>query len=86
MEVFKIPIRALIFCQVEYKAMAKVIEQFNEIPEIKKVFSLTGDYDVVAEIEVESTDELYESFANKIDNIDGIIETNTHVIMKSWEK
>ena len=64
--------------------MAKVIEQFNEIPEIKKVFSLTGDYDVVAEIEVESTDELYESFANKIDNIDGIIETNTHVIMKSW--
>jgi len=66
--------------------MAKVIEQFNEIPEIKKVFSLTGDYDVVAEIEVESTDELYESFANKIDNIDGIIETNTHVIMKSWEK
>lgn len=66
--------------------MAKVIEQFNEIPEIKKVFSLTGDYDVVAEIEVESTDELYESFANRIDNIDGIIETNTHVIMKSWEK
>ena len=66
--------------------MAKVIEQLNEISEIKKVFSLTGDYDVAAEIEVESTDELYDSFANKIDHIDGIVETNTHVIMKSWEK
>ncbi len=66
--------------------MAKVIGQLNEIPEIKKVFSLTGDYDVVAEIEVESSEELYDSFANKIDHIEGIIETNTHVIMKSWEK
>jgi len=66
--------------------MAKVIEQLNEISEIKKVFSLTGDYDVAAEIEVESTDELYDSFANKIDHINGIVESNTHLIMKSWEK
>jgi DNA-binding Lrp family transcriptional regulator len=66
--------------------MAKVIEQFNEIPEIKKVFSLTGDYDVVAEIEVESTDELYESFAKRIDHIDGIMNTNTHIVMKEFSK
>ncbi len=66
--------------------MAKVIERFNEISEIKKVFSLTGDYDVVAEIEVESSEELYDSFANKIDHIEGIVESNTHLIMKSWEK
>jgi len=66
--------------------MAKVIEQFNEIPEIKKVFSLTGDYDVVAEIEVESTDELYEAFAKSIDHIDGIINTNTHIVMKEFSK
>jgi len=66
--------------------MAKVIEQLNKISEIKKVFSLTGDYDVAAEIEVDSPEELYNSFANKIDHIDGIVETNTFLIMKSWEK
>ena len=66
--------------------MARVIEQLNQISEIKKVLSITGDYDVAAEIEVESTEELYDIFANKIDLIDGIAETNTHVIMKSWEK
>ncbi len=66
--------------------MVKVIEQFKEIPEIKRVFSLTGEYDVLAEIEVESSEELYESFAKKIDPIEGIIKTNTHVIMKSFNK
>lgn len=66
--------------------MVKVIEQFKEIPEIKKIFSLTGEYDVLAEIEVESSEDLYNSFAKKIDPIEGIIKTNTHVIMKSFNK
>ena len=79
-------IKALIFCQVYHKEMVKVLEEFKKIPEIKKVFSLTGDYDVLAEIEVESSDELYDAFAKKIDPIEGIVNTNTHVIMKSWEK
>jgi DNA-binding Lrp family transcriptional regulator len=66
--------------------MVSVIEQFKKVPEIKKVFSLTGDYDILAEIEVESTDELYESFAKNIDQIDGIINTNTHIVMKEFSK
>ena len=66
--------------------MVSVIEQFKKVPEIKKVFSLTGDYDILAEIEVESTDELYESFAKNIDQIDGIINTNTHLVMKEFSK
>ena len=80
------PIKALIFCKVEHKAMVQVIEKFNKVPEIKKVFSLTGDYDILAEIEVESTDELYKSFAKNIDPIDGIINTNTHVVMQEFVK
>ena len=77
---------ALIFCQIEHKSLIKVVEKFKEIPKVQKVFSLTGDYDVLAELIVDSTEELYEIFANKIDLIDGIIETNTHMIMKFMEK
>ncbi|MBD3212919.1 MAG: hypothetical protein GF311_09955 [Candidatus Lokiarchaeota archaeon] len=78
--------KALIFCRVYHKEMANVIEKFREFPEIKKVFSLTGEYDVLAEIEVEDSDALYESFAKKIDMVSGIIKTNTHVIMKEFVK
>ena len=77
---------ALIFCQIEHKSLIKVVEKFKAIPKVQKVFSLTGDYDVLAELIVDSTEELYEIFANKIDLIDGIIETNTHMIMSSWKK
>lgn len=79
-------IKALIFCKVNHKEMTRVIEKFEKIPEIQKVFSLTGDYDILAEIKVDSPEVLYESFANKIDLIDGIIKTNTHLIMKEFKK
>lgn len=78
--------RAIILCKLGINVIKKVIEEVKAIPQIKKVMSLTGDYDLLAEIEVESTEELYEIFSEKIDVIDGIIASNTHVVMKAWEK
>ena len=78
--------RAIIFCKLGINVIKKVIEELKAIPEIKKVMSLTGDYDLLAEIEVETSEELFDIFSEKIDLIDGIITSNTHVIMKAWEK
>ena len=79
-------VRAIIFCKIEHKAMSKVVDAFKRVHEITKVFSLTGEYDILAEIEVETTDQLYEVFEHQIDLIDGVINTNTHVVMASFEK
>jgi len=78
--------RALILCKLGMNVIKKVIEELKAIPEIKKVMSLTRDYDVMAEIEVETSEELFDIFSDKIDLIDGIIASNTHVIMKAREK
>jgi DNA-binding Lrp family transcriptional regulator len=63
-----------------------VIEELKTIPQVKKVMSLTGDYDVLIEIEIETPEELFDIFANKIDLISGISVSNTHMVMKAWEK
>ena len=78
--------RAIILCKLGINVIKKVIEEIKAIPQIKKVMSLTGDYDLLAEIEVDSSEELYDIFSEKIDLIDGIIASNTHVVMKAWEK
>ncbi|MHA1241398.1 MAG: Lrp/AsnC ligand binding domain-containing protein [Promethearchaeota archaeon] len=78
--------RAIILCKLGINVIKKVIEELKAIPEIKKVMSLTGDYDLMAEIEVETSEQLFDIFSEKIDLIQGITVSNTHVIMKSWEK
>ena len=78
--------RAIILYKLGINVIKKVIEELKAIPEIKKVMSLTGDYDLLAEIEVETSEQLFDIFSEKIDLIQGITVSNTHVIMKSWEK
>ncbi len=79
-------LKAIIFFKIDLKAMNKVLEELKQIPKIKKLLSLTGDYDAIAEIETETSEELFDIFCKQIDLIDGLTDTNTHVIMKSWEK
>ena len=79
-------VRAIALCKLEMGVSKKVIEELRKITQIKKIMSLTGDYDVLAEIEVDTSEELFEIFSEKIDMIQGIIASNTHVIMKAWEK
>ncbi|MFX1237204.1 MAG: Lrp/AsnC ligand binding domain-containing protein [Promethearchaeota archaeon] len=79
-------LKAIIFFKIDLKAMNKVLEKLKEIPQIKKLLSLTGDYDAIAEVETETSEELFDIFSKQIDMIDGLVDTNTHVIMKSWEK
>lgn len=74
------------FCKLGINVINKVIEELKKINQIKTILSLTGDYDLLAEIEVETSEELFDVFANQIDLIEGIVQSNTHVIMKSWEK
>lgn len=79
-------IKAISLFKLGISVINPVIEELKQIPQIKKVMSLTGDYDILAEIEVDNPEELFEIFANKIDLIKGISSSNTHMVMRAWEK
>lgn len=79
-------IKAISLLKLGLSVINKVIEELKSIPQIKKIMSLTGDYDILAEIEVETPEELFDIFANKIDLIQGIINSNTHMVMRAWGK
>ncbi|MFX0019574.1 MAG: Lrp/AsnC family transcriptional regulator [Promethearchaeota archaeon] len=79
-------IKAIILCKLGISVIKPVIEELKKVPQITKIMSLTGDYDVLAEIVVETPEELYQIFADKIDMIQGIEESNTHMVMKEFIK
>ncbi len=51
--------KAITLCKLGMSVIEKVIDELKEIPQIKRVMSLTGDYDVLIEIVVDSSEELY---------------------------
>jgi len=60
---------------------ADVTSGVSEIEGVKSVESVTGEFDAIVRIEAESNDELGKIVANKIQNVEGISETYTCIII-----
>ena len=63
----------------------KVIEELKLIHQIKQISTLTGIYDILVEIQVNEMDELNEIMLEKVDTIEGIISTNTFIVLKDYK-
>ena len=66
---------------VERGHLETVTKMLSNVKGVKRVSVVTGIYDVIARIEVETLEELYQ-VSREIDGIPGIERTNTHVVEK----
>jgi anthranilate phosphoribosyltransferase len=77
------PITAIIFMKLGHNATIPVSESLKKIPEITKLTSVTGDYDLIAEVELNEMERLHEIFVNDIDPLEGVAMTKTAIVMKT---
>jgi DNA-binding Lrp family transcriptional regulator len=65
--------------------MKKLVEAVKSFPGVKRILSLTGEWDVCVEFEGEEAQDLY-TFHTKMDELVGLIEnTMTSVVMMEFE-
>ncbi|MCX8172590.1 MAG: Lrp/AsnC ligand binding domain-containing protein [Archaeoglobaceae archaeon] len=55
----------------------KVYERVAKIEEVKELYPLFGEYDLIAKIVVRDFEELSDIVVNKIRVVDGVLETKT---------
>jgi DNA-binding Lrp family transcriptional regulator len=79
-------IKIISFLKIIFGETATVIQELKKIPEIVKIMTLTGEYDILIEIETETSEQLSEVFLKKIDHIPGMKETHSNYILNIWEK
>jgi DNA-binding Lrp family transcriptional regulator len=61
----------------------EVSEKIRQIPNVETVYEVTGEYDIVAVISGMSVAEVNECI-EKIRRVDGIMKTNTMIVLRSW--
>ena len=72
-------VSAYIFFTIELGKTQDVVKKLRKIPNIVRVAIVTGEYDVIARINVENLEELFHITTNNIHMIEGI--TN---IFEKW--
>ena len=79
-------VTSIILLNVKRDKINDIAEQLSDISGISEVYSVTGNYDLVAIVRVESNDQLSELVTNTLVKIDGIEKTDTMLAFKAYSK
>jgi DNA-binding Lrp family transcriptional regulator len=63
--------------------VAEVIAQFSEISE---VYSVTGEFDLVAMVRVRAHEELADVIPGKLNKVPGVTATETHIAFRTYSR
>jgi DNA-binding Lrp family transcriptional regulator len=75
-------VRALMMIEVEGKAGAKVVKRLYGYPEVRRLHSTNGHWDLVAELVASSLGE-FDELLNRIRSVEGIKSTETSLLLSS---
>lgn len=75
-------VSAHVLLMVAQKLTAPTTRELHAVAEVKALYAISGDYDLIAVIQAESTDAL-SRIIDRIGNLDGIERTNSSVILET---
>jgi Lrp/AsnC family transcriptional regulator of lysine biosynthesis len=61
----------------------EVSKKIQEMPNVETIYEVTGEYDIVAVITGMSVTEVNDAI-EKIRRVEGIMKTNTMIVLKNW--
>jgi len=64
---------------VDSGAVSNAANSIAELDEVSQVHLITGEYDIIAQVEVDDKNELPEVVADGIHDVSGVIDTVTNV-------
>lgn len=78
-------IKAYMVIKLSMSNTKNVISELKQISEIKQISHLAGIYDLMLEIEAENVEVINDLLVEKIDMIDGVVDTNTFIVLKDYK-
>lgn len=68
---------AFVMIQVDSDKIAAIAQALANMPTVAEVYSVTGDYDIIAIVRLKEYDELAEAVPESLAKLPGIRRTNT---------
>lgn len=79
-------ITAIVFVKAEIHRIPEVAETIAQLPSVSEVYSITGDYDLIAIVRVRAHEELADVIPGGLNKVDGITATQTHVAFRTYSR
>jgi DNA-binding Lrp family transcriptional regulator len=79
-------ITAIVLIKAGVERIPEVAEAISVLPGVSEVYSVTGEFDLVAMVRVRRHDELAEVIPGSLNKVDGVEHTETHVAFRTYSQ
>lgn len=79
-------VTAIVLIKADIQRIPEVAELIVQIPEVSEVYSVTGDFDLVAMVRVRAHDELANVIPGRLNKVPGVIATETHIAFRTYSR
>jgi DNA-binding Lrp family transcriptional regulator len=79
-------VTAIVLVKAEIQRIPEVAELIVKIPEVSEVYSVTGEFDMVAMIRVRSHEELADVIPGRLNKVPGVTHTETHIAFRTYSR
>ena len=79
-------ITAIVFVKADVARIPETAEAISQIPEVTEVYSVTGEFDLVAMVRVRSHEELASVIPGRLNRVPGVTHTETHIAFATYSR
>jgi DNA-binding Lrp family transcriptional regulator len=81
-----IVVTAIVLIKADIQQIPEVAETIARIPEVSEVYSVTGEFDLVALVRVRAHEELADVIPGRLNKVDGVTSTETHIAFRTYSR
>jgi DNA-binding Lrp family transcriptional regulator len=79
-------VTAIVLIKADIQRIPEVAETIAQISEVSEVYSVTGEFDLVAMIRVRSHEELADVIPGGLNKVPGVTHTETHIAFRTYTR
>jgi DNA-binding Lrp family transcriptional regulator len=79
-------VTAIVLIKADVARIPETAETIAEMPAVTEVYSVTGEFDLVALVRVRSHDELADVIPGSLNKVSGVTHTETHIAFRTYSR
>ena len=79
-------VTAIVLIKTEVDRIPDVAAEIAQVPQVSEVYSVTGEFDLVAMVRVKAHEELADVIPGGLNKVPGVTHTETHVAFRTYSR
>ncbi len=79
-------ITAVVLVRTDVSSIPEVAEAIAELEGVSEVYSVTGEFDLIALVRVRRHDDLADVIPGRLNKVPGVAHTETHVAFRTYSQ